>query len=105
MLLTNGLVEHERLSAEPSRHDGGMTNIRVGTRGRTSSSLSPTSRSSWWTKTFTDPRLCAEIVDWLTFGGNIIETGTASATPSPTGPPCEGQRQPVATRLALRWTA
>ncbi|WP_100470932.1 IS21-like element helper ATPase IstB [Mycobacteroides abscessus] len=31
-----------------------------------------------WTKTFTDPRLCAAIVDRLTFGGNIIETGTAS---------------------------
>jgi IstB-like ATP binding protein len=24
---------------------------------------------SWWTKTFTDPRLCAAIVDRLTFGG------------------------------------
>ncbi len=31
-----------------------------------------------WTKTFTDPRLCAAIVDRVTFGGNIIETGTAS---------------------------
>ncbi len=28
--------------------------------------------------TFTDPRLCAAIVDRLTFGGNIIETGTVS---------------------------
>jgi DNA replication protein DnaC len=37
----------------------------------------PTSRSRW-TKTFTDPRLCAAIVDRLTFGGNIIETGTDS---------------------------
>ncbi|MBC8091978.1 MAG: ATP-binding protein, partial [Pseudonocardia sp.] len=27
---------------------------------------------SGWTKTFTDPRLCAAIVDRLTFGGNII---------------------------------
>jgi len=26
----------------------------------------------------TDPRLCAAIVDRLTFGGNIIETGTDS---------------------------
>jgi hypothetical protein len=25
-----------------------------------------------------DPRLCAAIVDRLTFGGNIIETGTES---------------------------
>ncbi len=32
---------------------------------------------SGWTKTF-DPRLCAAIVDRLTFGGNIIETGTDS---------------------------
>jgi DNA replication protein DnaC len=33
---------------------------------------------SGWTKTFTDPRLCAATVDRLTFGGNIIETGTDS---------------------------
>ncbi len=31
-----------------------------------------------WTKTFTDPRLCAAIVDRLTFNGAIIETGTDS---------------------------
>jgi DNA replication protein DnaC len=33
---------------------------------------------SGWTKTFADPRLCAAIVDRLTFGGTIIETGTDS---------------------------
>src|SRR5512132_2787243 len=33
---------------------------------------------SGWTKTFTDPRLCAAIVDRLTFNGHIIETGTDS---------------------------
>jgi DNA replication protein DnaC len=33
---------------------------------------------SGWTKTFTDPRLCSAIVDRLTFGGHIIETGTQS---------------------------
>lgn len=33
---------------------------------------------SGWTKTFTDPRLCAAIVDRLTYGGHIIETGTDS---------------------------
>ncbi|MER5603906.1 ATP-binding protein, partial [Streptomyces sp. NPDC002265] len=33
---------------------------------------------SAWTKTFTDPRLCGAIVDRLTFGGNIIETGSDS---------------------------
>jgi DNA replication protein DnaC len=31
-----------------------------------------------WTRTFTDPRLCAAIVDRLTFNGTIIETGTES---------------------------
>ena len=33
---------------------------------------------SGWTKTFTDPRLCAAIVDRLTFNATIIETGTES---------------------------
>jgi len=33
---------------------------------------------SAWTTTFTDPRLCAAIVDRLTFNGHIIETGTHS---------------------------
>jgi DNA replication protein DnaC len=33
---------------------------------------------SGWTKAFPDPRLCAAIVDRLTFGANIIETGTQS---------------------------
>jgi DNA replication protein DnaC len=33
---------------------------------------------SGWTKTFTDPRLCAAIIDRLTFNGTIIETGTTS---------------------------
>jgi hypothetical protein len=35
---------------------------------------------SGWTKTFTDPRLCAAIVDRLTFTGNIIETGTGTGS-------------------------
>ena len=30
---------------------------------------------SGWTKTFTDPRLCAAIVDRLTYDATIIETG------------------------------
>jgi IstB-like ATP binding protein len=33
---------------------------------------------SSWTKTFTDPRLCAAIVDRLTFAAQIIETGSTS---------------------------
>jgi DNA replication protein DnaC len=39
-----------------------------------------------WTKTFTDSRLCVAIVDRLTFGGNIIETGTNSPTPNSSSP-------------------
>jgi hypothetical protein len=33
---------------------------------------------SGWTKTLTDARFCAGIVDRLTFAGNFIETGTVS---------------------------
>ena len=33
---------------------------------------------SGWTKTFADPRLCTAVADRLTFGGNIVETGTDS---------------------------
>jgi DNA replication protein DnaC len=41
------------------------------------------------TKTFTDRRLCAAIVDRLTFGGNIIETGTDSYRLATTGAQAE----------------
>jgi len=40
---------------------------------------------SGWTRTSNDPRLCPAIVDRLTFGSNIIETGrssTGSRTPA-----------------------
>jgi DNA replication protein DnaC len=33
---------------------------------------------SSWTKTFTDPRLCAAVVDRLTFARQIVETGSVS---------------------------
>ncbi|MFG3585424.1 IS21-like element helper ATPase IstB [Streptomyces sp. NPDC047990] len=42
-----------------------------------------------WTKTFTDPRLCAAIVDRLTFNGTIIETGTDSYGLAGTRAPAE----------------
>ena len=38
---------------------------------------------SGWTKTFTDPRLCAAIVDRLTFGGNLIQNGHRILPPGP----------------------
>jgi hypothetical protein len=51
-------------------------------RHRRSATHSPLTRrrrgTSQGTKTFTDPRLCAAIVDRLTFGGHIINTGTQS---------------------------
>ncbi len=49
-----------------------------------------------WTKTFTDPRLCAAIVDRLTFGGNIIETGTDSYRLQQTRARAEQQAQRLA---------
>ena len=54
-----------------------------------------------WTKTFTDPRLCAAIVDRLTFGGNIIETGTTSyrlAHARRDGPPADHDPQQASAR-------
>ncbi len=45
---------------------------------KNSISIASNESFSGWTKTFTDPRLCAAIVDRLTFNGNIIETGTDS---------------------------
>jgi DNA replication protein DnaC len=46
--------------------------------GKASVAIASNESFSGWTKTFTDPRLCAAIVDRLTYGGNIIETGTDS---------------------------
>jgi DNA replication protein DnaC len=45
---------------------------------RTAIAIASNEPFSSWTKTFTDPRLCAAIVDRLTFAGQIIETGTTS---------------------------
>lgn len=49
----------------------------AGVRGGSSSDVRD-ELGARWTKTFTDPRLCAAIVDRLTFNGTIIETGTDS---------------------------
>ena len=46
--------------------------------GRDSQRRHRVQRELGWTKTFTDPRLCAAIVDRLTFNATIIETGTES---------------------------
>ena len=45
---------------------------------RASIAIASNAAFSEWVRTFTDPRLCAAIVDRLTFQANIIETGTDS---------------------------
>ena len=62
---------------------------------KTASPSPPTKVFGGWTKTFTDPRLCAAIVDRLTFGGNIIETGTDSYRLAQTR--AKGQPEPSET--------
>jgi DNA replication protein DnaC len=53
--------------------------LQVLTEREETNALAIASNDSFgWTKTFTDPRLCAAIVDRLAFAGNIIETGTIS---------------------------
>jgi DNA replication protein DnaC len=52
--------------------------IALGTEEKASVAIASNESFSGWTKTFTDPSLCAAIVDRLTFGGTIIETGADS---------------------------
>ncbi|WP_439648996.1 ATP-binding protein [Kribbella voronezhensis] len=59
--------------------DSGLWSHAVTIPGRWPGAESASNESfGGWTKTFTDPRLCAAIVDRLTFGGTILETGTDS---------------------------
>ncbi|KPI31483.1 hypothetical protein OV450_7170 [Actinobacteria bacterium OV450] len=53
-----------------------------------------------WTKTFIDPRLCAAIVDRLTFGGNIIATAPTPTASRPLAP--ELNNSPWAERTDRR---
>lgn len=41
--------------------------------GKSAVAIASNEAYSGWTKTFTYPRLCADIVDWLTFNGQTIE--------------------------------
>jgi hypothetical protein len=65
-------MELDRRGAEP------LSRSSPNAKNAPPSRSHPTNRSSCWTETFTDPRLCAAIVDRLTFAGQTIETGTAS---------------------------
>jgi hypothetical protein len=56
-------------------------------------------------KTFTDPRLCAAVVDRFTSAGQIIETGTAPTDSPRPGPPRHDpdvNRHEAAVELYLR---
>jgi DNA replication protein DnaC len=80
--LVNELVEaaDERHGYMQLERRGAEMLFQVLTEREETASVAIASNESFsgWTKTFTDPRLCAAIVDRLTFAGNIIETGTES---------------------------
>jgi IstB-like ATP binding protein len=62
------------------RGDGRIRLFQVSTEREEGNSVAIASNESFGgrPKTCTDPRLCAAIVDRLTFNGTIIETGTGS---------------------------
>nr|WP_274704624.1 ATP-binding protein [Actinomadura geliboluensis] len=65
-----GYMELDRRGAEP------LFQVLTEREEKNSLAIASNEAFSGWAKTFTDPRLCAAIVDRLTFGGTIIETGT-----------------------------
>ena len=67
-----GYMELDRLGAEL------LFQVLTEREEKASVAIGSNESFSGWTKTFTDPRLCAAIVDRLTFNGTIIETGTDS---------------------------
>lgn len=71
---------HRRARLHAARPPRCGTPLQVLTEREEKVSVAIASNESFggWTKTFTDPRLCAAIVDRLTFGGTILETGTDS---------------------------
>jgi len=67
-----GCIELDRLGAEL------LFQVLTEREEKASVAIGLNESFSGWTKTFTDLRLCAAIVDRLTFNGTIIETGTDS---------------------------
>jgi IstB-like ATP binding protein len=59
---------------------------------------------SAWTKTFTDSRLCAAIVNRLTFAGQIIETGTTSYRLAAAAPGEPASQTRPSTGMMQRYT-
>jgi DNA replication protein DnaC len=63
---------------ELDRHGAELFQVLTEREEKNSVAIASNESFGGWTKTFTDPRLCAAIVDRLTFSGTIIETGTNS---------------------------
>jgi DNA replication protein DnaC len=82
--ITARIVSYEEVSEKDAqrdgRHAGRRTRRVVLTEREEKYSVAIASNESFGgrTKTFTDPRLCAAIVDRLTFNGTVIETATDS---------------------------
>ena len=67
--------------------------VLTGGEEKNSVAIASKESSGGWTKTFTDPRPCAAIVERLAFGGNVIQTGAESCvSPSPRPGPQGGKR-------------
>jgi DNA replication protein DnaC len=85
-----GYMELDRSGAEL------LFQVLTAREEKNSAAIASNESFSGWTKTFTDPRLCAAIVDRLTFNGAIIQTGTESYRLAHTGPkpnaPADRQR-------------
>ena len=72
-------MSHEWGYLELDRHGAELLfQVLTEREERASVAVASNEAFSSWTKTFTDPRLCAAIVDRLTYNGHIIETGTHS---------------------------
>ncbi len=86
-----GYMELDRRGAEL------LFQVLTEREGPNSVAIASNESFSGWTKTFTDPRLCAAIVDRLTFGGHIMRPA-----PSPTGSPPPSLSAPAETGLVRR---
>lgn len=60
------------------RHDAGPLSQAPAEREEKNSVTTASNKSFGWGKTFTDPHLCAAVIDRLTFNATILETGTDS---------------------------
>ncbi|MGC0334760.1 hypothetical protein RKD23_007750 [Streptomyces sp. SAI-170] len=60
-------------AAVPARHGAVLFQVLTEREERNSVAIASNESFGGWTKTFTDPRLCAAIVDRLAFNGMIIE--------------------------------